>query len=678
MRRLGVSAVVLGLMNYGTAVEAQAPSRDVVGYPNDYYDQFRPQSALDMVLRTPGFALDDGDQELRGFGAGGGNVLVDGARPSSKSSISEALSRIPAAQVERIDVVRNAATAEAQGQSLILNVVRVRGGASGTWSLELERNGNNVIYPRGEVSYARSIAGWETSVRARAYWEEFPFRGERVLRDAAGQLTSVVKTNLPSTLAEAYVAGEARRPFAAGDLTLNGRLGWYDYHFEQPGEVWLGRPATGGPDQALMSTLGRDRLSFEVGADYARDVSGWNWKLVSLASGQGDSEAQFDGRYLADGTRLTASTLAAETKAFEAIIRTTATPAEARALRPEVGGELAYNRLNSELDLAFDDGGGLTPIALPAANVVVEELRGEVFANLNWTLSRRWSFEAGLAAETSEISLRGDATGRQRFTFVKPSAAIAWRAQPRTLVRAGVRRTVGQLDFRDFAASADLNDQTANAGNPDLGPDQTTRWYGSVDWRGPGDTAVNLELFREHRSDVLEIILLPSGAPGLANAGDAVVTGAKFNFTVPLTPLLAGARLTGSGSVFDSEFDDPLTGAIRPLSEVYSPNIDLEFRHDPPGRPFAWGLTYKAINEGAIYFLDQIDEATTYGYFGGFIETTAVQPVRLRLALKNADVQRSKRKRSFFVEERSGPPLRIERRSTRKPAFISLTISGKF
>ncbi len=76
--------------------------------------------------------------------------------------------------------------------------------------VELERNANNILYPRVEASRTATLAGWQTSVRGRAYREEFPFRALRILRDA------------------------------------DGRLGWTDYHFEQPGAVWLGRLPGGG------------------------------------------------------------------------------------------------------------------------------------------------------------------------------------------------------------------------------------------------------------------------------------------------------------------------------------------------------------------------------------------------------------------------------------------------
>ena len=70
-----------------------------------------------MVERLPGFTFDEGSSD-RGFGANAGNVLIDGARPTAKSGgLSAALKRIPADQVEKIEIIRGGVGGgEAAGQ----------------------------------------------------------------------------------------------------------------------------------------------------------------------------------------------------------------------------------------------------------------------------------------------------------------------------------------------------------------------------------------------------------------------------------------------------------------------------------------------------------------------------------------------------------------------------------
>lgn len=85
-------------------------------YTSSDFAAFSPQTALDIVKRTPGFVLAEGGSELRGYGGAGGNVLIDGVRPVSKAGVVDALSRIAASQVARIELIRNASTSLAQGQ----------------------------------------------------------------------------------------------------------------------------------------------------------------------------------------------------------------------------------------------------------------------------------------------------------------------------------------------------------------------------------------------------------------------------------------------------------------------------------------------------------------------------------------------------------------------------------
>src|SRR5690349_16774831 len=71
-------------------------------YDSGFFAQYAPRSALDIVQRIPGFTLDLGNNQaatgvdVRGFAGTAGNVVINGARPSSKSETLETLlARIP-------------------------------------------------------------------------------------------------------------------------------------------------------------------------------------------------------------------------------------------------------------------------------------------------------------------------------------------------------------------------------------------------------------------------------------------------------------------------------------------------------------------------------------------------------------------------------------------------------
>lgn len=130
--------------------------------------------------------------------------------------------------------------------------------------------------------------------------------------------------------------------------------------------------------------------------------------------------------------------------------------------------------------------------------------------------------------------------------------------------------------------------------------------------------------------------------------------------------------------MFESDFNDPLTGSARPLSRVYSPNVNTEFRHDPQNLGFSWGLTWRAENTGDVYRVAEIDCLRTEDVFGAFVETDAFGPFRTRFALRNIGDQRASRDRRFFQPDRSGELLRTEDRQQRSPIFLTVTFSAGF
>ncbi len=106
-------------------VDSLAPQAGNTGpqaFAADFFARYNPLSAADMVARLPGFEINDGD-DRRGFGATGGNVLINGERPSSKATISEQLKRIPATSILRVEIISGGGSSDASGQSRIANVV---------------------------------------------------------------------------------------------------------------------------------------------------------------------------------------------------------------------------------------------------------------------------------------------------------------------------------------------------------------------------------------------------------------------------------------------------------------------------------------------------------------------------------------------------------------------------
>ncbi|MFN7054779.1 TonB-dependent receptor domain-containing protein, partial [Hyphomonas sp.] len=340
-----------------------------------------------------------------------------------------------------------------------------------------------------------------------------------------------------------------------------------------------------------------------------------------------------------------------------------------------VGGRaLAYNALRSNFELAQ----GGVPIALPASNVTVDEIRSEVFTNLSFRASPKLTLESGLALEASRIKVAGDADNQQTILILKPSATARYAFREGLSGRLSLERRAGQLDFGDFAASAELADERQFGGNPDLQPDKTWRAATSLDWRKSSGHALNITIFHEWREDILEQIILPSGAAGLGNAGKAEVSGIESSFTLPLPALIPGARLEGTVNIADSRFRDPVTGQTRQVNALERPDIDISFRQDLPTMKLSWGVDYASPTLTERFFVAEILADRRGEIWNAFVETTHIFGFTTRLKLSNLGTRDFPQERRLFSPDRSGLLTGIERVDRTRGSFVTLTISDTF
>lgn len=624
----------------------------------------------------PGFALDAGETSLRGFAGGAGNVVIDGKRPSTKISLTEVLSRIPAGAVLRIDLLSGSGN-ESGGQTLVADIITTGSGASGSWSAELERAPDGRVYPRAEVALSRPVGAWQTTTKVNGFWERFSFLSyRRERRDASGNLVQFQDESLPSALAEFYAGGDAKRDLAGGTLTLGARIGLSDYNQLTTRTGYAQR--TIDPDLATdrrVVSLDSFYSEAELNAEWTRRLPD-DWSLTVLSLGS-----------IRDGNQESASLLEAPlaTPAFETRFTSEQMPIEwlARSTfsktgnarwKPEYGIEVAYNTLDSRLALSRQG----EAILLPAANVTVDEIRTEIFSILVVQPAPRWTFEAGVAGEASRIRVSGDATSEQTTVIVKPSASLQYAVAKDLSARLALRRTAGQLNFEDFAASAEFEDDRQFGGNPELAPDKTWRLGATADWRAASGRALNVTLFHEWREDVLEQILLPSGIAGVGNAGPARVWGIESSFAWPLGSFIPGGRLEGTVNVAEAQFDDPVTGQARRLTGFERPDIDLAFRQDLASSRLSWGINFALATDTETYFVDEILRDRRSDQWSVFIETQRLFGLTTRLDISNIGTRDFPQERLFYSPNRSGALAGTERVDRTRGSFVTLTLSDTF
>lgn len=671
-----------------TCAAAQpASSSDRIAYDAAFFSQFNPQNAHDMVSQTPGFTLDGGDGR-RGFSGAVGNLLIDGLRPSSKSqSLEGILGQIPASQVLRIELLRGAAVAgDASGQSVLLNVVRTASAGSGLWRLGGEYNGGG-IGPQGEVSYSGRSGQFEYGIGIDYYSQFRAQPGTRRTTDGAGALISTAITPSPRDFREGSVNANAAMPLFGGRLSANGQLyrnrfhGLHSFLFFDPLEASLG---------ADVDNFSEHQRTLELGLNYDRDIGPWSLGLVGLINrGRYDSGEIF---YSYDPAGALASTFTqdVDSESGESILRASLSRALGRH-RFEFGVEGAFNSLDQALLLTNDDGSGPAIIPIPNSNVLVEEERAEAFVVHSWRPDERWAVETRLAGEQSTLTFTGDANQTVELAFFKPSVQISRSFGERNQARFRIYRDIGQLDFGDFVSAAGISDGLIDGGNPDLRPQTTWRAELGADLRLPRDTALNFTLTRHMIQDLADLVKLtddrgtidPSDdvsfdAPG--NIGEADAWSLETQLTLPLRAILPGAQVTASGTFWQTEVTDPITGRARDFSGRAESEISINFRQDLNSLQLAWGLTYFKQAQNQSFRFNEIDTYEEGPWIDAFVESTAIEGLRMRLVAANIFDGEIKRERRFFAPDRAGSVDRIENRLREfayDPWFV-FSVSGSF
>ncbi|MCF6442251.1 Plug domain-containing protein [Pseudoalteromonas luteoviolacea] len=102
----------------------EVPALESQVFDRAFFEQYHPQTALDMIYRLPGFSFQN-TSSARGFGANVGNVLINGARPVVKSEkLSNVLNRLPAASVQQIRIYRGSQIPSvAAGNAVVADVI---------------------------------------------------------------------------------------------------------------------------------------------------------------------------------------------------------------------------------------------------------------------------------------------------------------------------------------------------------------------------------------------------------------------------------------------------------------------------------------------------------------------------------------------------------------------------
>ena len=142
------------------------------------FARYAPKNAYDMLIQVPSFQIRD-NENLRGLGQATGNVLFNGERPSNKGDdMYTQLSRIPAGNVERIEIV-DGATLDIPGLSgQVANIVYRADAFSGqfSWKPEFRPHYADPLFTRADGKL-ETTRPWDTVVaRLKGFAEASRFK----------------------------------------------------------------------------------------------------------------------------------------------------------------------------------------------------------------------------------------------------------------------------------------------------------------------------------------------------------------------------------------------------------------------------------------------------------------------------------------------------------------------
>ncbi|MEH3160392.1 MAG: hypothetical protein PGN08_16630 [Sphingomonas taxi] len=649
-------------------------------YDAAYFAQYSPQSALQIVERVPGFAIEAVDPGVRGFGQAAGNVVVNGQRPSSKTdTVQTILARIPASRVLRVEVgPGDLFGTEYTGKAQVLNVVLTQaGGAATTLEGSLRRDFTGRLFPEGSVStlLRRGPSTFNASltidneVTSEEGYDTVTRLSDGVQTEYRRKTNRIADPNAALAASWEYNGGTNRTAH------VNVRSATDRLSLTQTNNV----TPLAGPIRDDWLTQRYRTDSVELGGDVTRPFAGGGLKLIGLATRRfrdyrDVSAIRPRGGAVSGFTQSLDDTLA------ETLGRLVWSRTGWGGWNVEAGVEGVVNRLRSRVDLfAVQPGGAAVRIDLPVDDATVKEVRGEGFVNAGRVLSPTTRIDASLTYERSRLTVTGDAQAQRTLGFLKPKLVADWRPGPRWHAQLSLQRTVAQLQFEDFVSSAELSNERVNGGNAELLPQRA--WEALLTLEHPilGDGVIRVEAGYNRVSQVQDRVPTPEGFDAPGNLGTGHVYILRNRIEAPLKTLgVPGGRLILYGSLVSTSVRDPYTLAARPFSGNSLFYGEATFRQDR--RDFAWGVTLSGNTASTVYRLDEEDRRyARLPYVVAFAEWRPAPQTTVTLTLDNASGVPAFRRRTFFApDRRNGTPGFREFRERNRHIVPALTFKKTF
>ena len=636
--------------------EAQARP-GVTSYPASYFDSAQPSSAKDMIDRLPGFTFDAGS-DTRGFVDSVGNVLIDGTSPASKTDgIENQLQRIPAAQVERIDVIRGGASGiDMKGKSVVANVIRKTTPAStelfGVSAGHRWSGGPLLGGIRIEGTHTGTTASFEGSLAAHVDFDEGSGAGPETVTTPNGSLVSMTHDTVSGKVIPITATGAYTDLLWGGRLRANAQITIQSHPSD---EIDAGSATS--PSQSAIESEHESLKLGEIGVTYD-GVFGPKLSTQLLFLGKRQQSDDLDLYSAIDEQ----DTFLERNRVSEGILRSSIRYTWSDSLSLQGGNEVDLNRLSSRTTYLVNG----APISLPAADTQVVETRVEPYAQAVWSAVPALAIDGSMRIEYSHLTSSGGPGVNSRFLFSKPRIMLTWNPDSADQVRVRLERQIDQLEFQNFIASSELTTGQVYAGNPNLVPQQAWVFEAANQWSfwKSGDLTLTLRHF--DIQNVLDRGTLGSTSGGFdapANIGRGTKSELASSITLPLDGFgMRRGLLKGQITWRRSSVADPTTNRQRPISGVRPREGTLEFTDDLTRWHMSWGASY---NLGWTQRLYRFYDTESYALRHSarlFVEQKPHRKLSIRAEVSSIGFASSRNLHVFADSQYPGTPTYVDDR----------------
>ena len=647
--------------------------------PGDF-DRFVPRTALDMARQIPGFSIREGD-DTRGLGQADTNVIVNGRRISGKSNGPvEALGRIAAGDVVRLELVDGASLDIGGLTGQVLNVITSSTGRiAGQFKYSPQFRSRGTPARWGQISVSLS-GGSDATEWTIAFENDQDRRGDsgpEFVRDGAGNLIElreefrVVRGEKPA------FSGSFTRIAGNGNvLNLTGEVSGNIFRDEERSD----RTPVGGTANTRMFEASEDEFRFELGADYQFALGPGRLKLIGYHSFENSPTRSATLTRFADGSPDAGSVFTRDADEGETIARAEYSFGAAGGdLQIAAEGVKNYLDITSALDVR-DANGVLQPTPIAGASARVDEDRAEASVTYSRPLAANLQFQSSIGGEYSRISQSGPFGQTRTFYRPKGFVSLDWKASDAVSLSGRLEREVGQLSFFDFIATVDLNQDTADVTNANLVPQQSwvVELEGNLALGALG--SLSLRPYYESISDIVDQIPIAGGGQAPGNLPSAKRFGVDGDLTLLSEGIgWKGTRFDAAVELGGSSVRDPLTGKSRKISESQSARLEFDLRHDFTGNPWAMGSRLVWERDAPLVRLDDISQRhDSFAFVSAFVENKDVAGMTVRADIANLADRKNRFDRTVFFDRAAGLVAFTEDRDRTFGTIFTLTVEGSF